>query len=166
MEKASQQILNDLSNYQKSYKFVVYKAFFAMQKNGQANLKDMMGYIKNFYLDRKENGLMIETDNTASEITEINNTSLKKLQNYIERMPLARLNTLNKREIIELDRDIWNKLNQNDIVEINNLIEDKLVRYYEEVVRDEYKPKYFSRVNLAEQLNNINIWWVNQGKSN
>ncbi|MFW6015165.1 MAG: hypothetical protein ACOCRK_01860, partial [bacterium] len=169
MNKSIHKIMDDLRNYQKSYKFVVYKAFLDTQKNGKADILQMMKYIKNFYLNRKKKGLKIEASNSASEIINIENTCRDKLQKYIERMPLDKLNTLNKKDnIIEMDKSIWDALNHSDLEDVYNNIETKLVGYYRDKVGTEYSAEKYSnnktnykRGDSAE----VNVWWVNQGKT-
>ncbi|MFW6047423.1 MAG: hypothetical protein ACOCP4_06545, partial [Candidatus Woesearchaeota archaeon] len=133
-----QKIKDDLSeHYQKSYKFVVYKAFIDLQKNGTVVEKDVIEYIRKFYERRKRNNKKIETDN-AKIWNLLSPDNFDRLQKYIEDTPLNYLDTLSKKEIIEIDKELWEQLDDTDIRELYNFIENKLEEYYKTKVGDEY----------------------------
>ncbi|MCK8816868.1 AAA family ATPase [Natroniella sulfidigena] len=124
-------IKKDLSNYNKSYKFIVYQAFFDLVVAGEVELDQLVDYFISFYRARKERGLQVEDDRATSLITEIESSSFKRVKNYIKRMPLAKIDHLQEVDnIVKMDQELWQKLSRDDIVEIKEYIQEKKIDYF------------------------------------
>ena len=150
-----QKIKEDLSrHFKKSYKFVTYKAFLELQENGSVSEKEFVKYIRNFYEQRKINNRKIETSDSKI-IDLLNSKNIERLQKYIEKMPLNKLETLRKKEIIEMNRSLWDQLQEKDLKKLYNFIEQKLAEYYQTKVGDEYVSDSYPEFSEKAQLNKV-----------
>ena len=154
IKSAKDRILNDLKAHKKSYKFVVYKSFLETQKNGQTSMEDLIERFREFYKRREENGLRVETYDATSTITNIKESGLNSIQNYVESMPLDKLGTLKKvpkegKEYVHMESELWNELEAEDIKDIYEDIEMNLEQYYKEKVGDRYERDEFDEKKIS-----------------
>ncbi|MEA1974814.1 MAG: DUF3578 domain-containing protein, partial [Bacillota bacterium] len=128
-EQNMQKIINNLKRSQKSYKFIVYKAFVDLaSEDGKLNKTELFDYVRYFYLSLKNNGFLCETKHTDSSILDIENTELEALGKYLEGMPIERIDTLIiNSDLIEYTDD-WSKIDKR---ELNEFLNNKLIAYYE-----------------------------------
>jgi len=131
-EKFLSYIKNDI-RHNKSYKLVLYKGFFELASNGQVEEDKLVDYFRNFYLDRKKQGLRVEVDSARDLILNIDSASFKKIRNYIERMPLKRMDYLRLDDgFIIIDKALWDELSQNDIANIKRYFDEEIQTYYQQ----------------------------------
>ncbi|PRX18490.1 dynein-related subfamily AAA family protein [Orenia metallireducens] len=153
--KVIESIKSDLNNYQKSYKFIVYKAFFDLANTGIVKINDLIKYFQGFYLDRKVRELDVEEENTASQIKNIESTSFNQLKNYVRRMPLDKIHYLiEANDLVRMDQDLWSQLTRNNIFELQEYIDQKIEDYFNERTGG-YKMAIpdMSREEIIEALN-------------
>ncbi|MCK8825398.1 McrB family protein [Fuchsiella alkaliacetigena] len=133
--KVIDNIKRDLNNYQKSYKFIVYKAFFDLAIDGKVKIDDVVEYFQGFYLDRANLELQVETEDATSTIRNIETSTLKEVKNYVKRMPLDKIDYLAlDNNLVTMDNDLWSQLSRDDISEIKNYIDQKIRTYFDERV--------------------------------
>ncbi|MFW6016172.1 MAG: McrB family protein [bacterium] len=130
------EIKHDLKNYQKSYKFVVYKTFLNGEVDGKMPFDELAKGFRDFYLNRKKNGLKIEADNANDEILNVDesDSNLNAIGQYIKDMPFDKLDTLELSDDnnVSLKDDIKGQINDESKKEIQEFIDNKLRAYYNE----------------------------------
>lgn len=124
-----EKIVNNLSRSQKSYKFVVYKAFNDLASNkGRVNKFELFKYVKFFYKSLKEYGFEHETQNTDEIILKIDKASIDLVGKYLEGMPIKRIDTLEiKNNLIVYNQKNWEIVNK---FKLNDFLNKKLINYY------------------------------------
>ncbi len=120
-----------------SYKPVFLKAFFVTaDSKGKAKIEDISNKMLVFYNDRKQKGLKIEKSNSIYTKDEI--TQKQVIQNILSN-PFKRFEDMNMMRhtktlgVIELDKNIFNKLDENNIQEILKICDDKIGQYYNRI---------------------------------
>ncbi len=123
-----QKIINDLKRSQKSYKFVVYKAFLDLtSEGGKFKKNELFDYVKFFYVSLKNNGFKCETENTDGLMLDIENTDIIKLGKYMEEMPIFRIKMLKVFGDLIYYAGDWTKIDNH---ELKKLLDSKLLSYY------------------------------------
>ncbi|GAB6137960.1 McrB family protein [Halanaerobaculum tunisiense] len=131
-----EKIKSDLKNHQRSYKFIVYKAFLNLANNiGEVAENKLIKYFRNFYLQLKKQGVKVEAESATSKITNIEQTKFKSIKSYVNRMPLDKIDYLKKEnDIIFMKQELWDQLTPVDIEKLKSYINQKIKKYYKERV--------------------------------
>ncbi|NCD04672.1 MAG: DEAD/DEAH box helicase [Spirochaetia bacterium] len=123
------------NDYTFSFKMVFLKESIKLcDCNGQINLDQLIESYRNFYINRINENKPVDKKGCIYSIDFLNNkTKVKQsiLKNPFEKFERKRFfeynNDLNK---IAMNYKLWTQLNQNDKNEIVNIMNDKLVKYY------------------------------------
>ncbi|MFW6017164.1 MAG: hypothetical protein ACOCRK_12055, partial [bacterium] len=127
-----ERIIKDIKSYQKSYKFVLYKAFFELTEDGVVVFDDIAEYFKKFYLERSINGLPVEESDAAPLISNISsNTPIDKIKTHLRNLPIKYNNFLRlDNDMVYMEQENWSQLNRHDIEEIISIINTTIESYY------------------------------------
>lgn len=115
-----------------SYKPVLLLAL--MKKNGKITIAEAAQYFIAFYTSRLERGLVSEKTNSI--FCKLDCTTEQIKQNIIANPVRALLNSSRlfkydpERELLEVDRVIWNSMRTSDVNEVMLACRDRLDRYY------------------------------------
>lgn len=128
---------DSLAGYQRSYKLVFYKVFFArVQAGAETTCDAITSDFRQFYIQRKRAGLITDVD-ADPVITNIDSSSLSQVYNLILRNPfnaisshgfMVRENGENER--FALQPELKDQLSETDIETIVHIVDQKLERYY------------------------------------
>ena len=131
---------DSLAGYQRSYKLVLFKSIFELLKAGQAiSVSRVSEVFRKYYLDRKSAGL--PTDKEADKrISEIEQSDLRDIWLLISMNPFA---AISKHGFLKVKGDGLNgvmvlqkgidTLTNEEIDSILDIVEKKLVRYFESI---------------------------------
>lgn len=121
-----------------SYKPVFIKALLLYtDKNGRVPLSSVVSYFREFYLNRKNNGLIVEKSNSI--YIKEDYTDKESEQNILKN-PFKRfedMNMINHTEnlgIIEIDRTIWKHLSKEDKENIQKICDESIAEYYNRLI--------------------------------
>ena len=118
-----------------SYKPVLIKAIFQFANDkGQIRLSDIVGYFKEYYQGRKNQGLVVEKGNSL--YTRDDYTDKESEWNILSN-PLKRFEDMNMIHhtktlgIIKVDSTVWKGLSVDKKAEIEMVCDEKLALYYD-----------------------------------
>lgn len=131
---------DSLAGYQRSYKLVLYKAIFELLKAGQTiSVSRVAEAFRQYYLDRKQAGLRADKD-ADIRIANVENSDLRDIWLLINMNPYAAIakhgfmkvkgDGLNGIFILQKGIDTLTSIELDSIL---NIVEKKLVRYYESI---------------------------------
>lgn len=132
----------DLSGYQRSYKLVFFKVFFENSKDGYMDCNSLADGFKDYYLARKKRGLVSDA-NVDRVIENIESSSTNAVLNVIVQNPF---NAINKQGFFTIDdtsgikrfklaSNLFLELSEDDVKQILELVEKKLVLYFSRIDR-------------------------------
>ncbi|SMB81429.1 AAA domain (dynein-related subfamily) [Desulfonispora thiosulfatigenes DSM 11270] len=128
------------NKYQKSYKLLLLLGMlYNLDEHGRANYSDVLKWIQNFFLERKENGFILED---KSSVLSKNNQSLdiNKLKSMINDNAYSVISSkgyiektiTGESEFVQFPSKLWQEINnQEDLQKIKDILQDKLKRYFE-----------------------------------
>ncbi len=146
-----------LHSYQKAYKLILFKSMIDLvDQQGQASMKGIIDYFREFYLARKKGGYIVE-DQPDSVISNIETSSDKDIERLIRTNPLrvmAERNFLDQQEgQISFPPELWNQLSREDLYNIEGILNKKLHKYLNEKLGgDHMLIPDVSREKLLESL--------------
>ena len=118
-----------------SYKPVFLKGVLKYaDAKGRIRIDDLVSYFRNFYTNRRDQGLSVEKTNSL--FVKPNYTD-KEVEYSILSNPFKRFETMNMMRhtktlgIIEIDSHVWNRLTDADKQWIEDICDEKLEKYYE-----------------------------------
>lgn len=118
-----------------SYKPVLLKAVFAnADSRGRIKIEDIVNYFKNYYEDRRSQGLVVEK---ANSIFAKGGYTNKEAERNILANPFKRFEDMDMMHhtktlgIVEVDSSVFKKLTPQDIDQILSTCDKKLDEYYE-----------------------------------
>lgn len=130
---------DSLAGYARSYKLVLYKAFFSlMDGNGMAPGYRVAEAFREFYVDRVRRGLKADI-RVDSRIENINESSVQDVYEVILLNPLKRISDKgylsrkrdsNGKEQFVLNQELLKELTKEDIADILDVVNQKLNLYY------------------------------------
>ncbi|WP_214658757.1 MrcB family domain-containing protein [Candidatus Formimonas warabiya] len=129
---------NSLSGYQRSYKLVLMIAFLeGMDAEGKILLNDLARQFKEFYIERKKQGLLADI-NPDPAIANVEKASLSQIISVIRYNPLNAyrskgilyVESEGNREIVVMDREIFSEITPAEKEKLISLLENKLKHYY------------------------------------
>ena len=130
---------DSLAGYSRSYKLVLYKAFFSlMDSSGNASGYKVAESFRNFYVNRVRRGLKADL-NVDSRIENIEQSSVQDAYDVILLNPfkhisdkgyLSRKKDSNGKEQFVLNQDLLKELTKEDIDGILTVVERKLNLYF------------------------------------
>lgn len=133
---------DNLAGYSRSYKLVLYKAFFSlMDSSGNASGYKVAEFFRNFYVDRVHRGLKADL-NVDSRIENIEQSSVQDVYDIIllnpfkhisDRGYLSRKKDSNGKEQFALNQDLLKELTKEDIDGILSVVERKLNLYFSKI---------------------------------
>lgn len=134
---------NDLSGYQRSYKLVFYKCFFALLGVKQeVAAYSLTQEFKKFYVDRKSAGLVPDVD-ADPIIKNIDTSSPESVYKLILKNPFAAIHgkgfitqtKRNEKSYFVLDPQLREELSEEDVHQIIDLVDRKLAFYFSKIDR-------------------------------
>lgn len=124
-----------------SYKPVLLKAILTYADvNGKVKVSDLVEYFKNFYESRRNNGLVIEKDDS---VFSRESYSDKEIEREILSYPFRRFENMSMMNhtktlgIVQMDCSVWKKLSPKDKDEIEKICNLKLEQYYKRITKAE-----------------------------
>ena len=133
---------DSLAGYSRSYKLVLYKAFFSlMDSNGNASGYKVAESFRNYYVDRVRCGLKADI-NVDSRIENIEQSSVQDVYDVIllnpfkhisDRGYLLRKKDANGKEQFVLNQELLRELTKEDIENILSIIDQKLILYFSKI---------------------------------
>jgi len=139
---------DSLARYSRSYKLVLYKAFFSqMDSSGRASGYKVAEAFRTFYVDRVRLGLKADV-NVDSRIESIEQSSVQDVYDVILLNPfknisdkgyLFRQKDANGKEQFMLNPDLLKELTNDDIEDILAVVERKLSLYYSKIDGGEHR---------------------------
>lgn len=120
-----------------SYKPVLLKAVIKYaDKRGRVKIDDIVAYFKDFYENRREQGLTVEKKNS---IFAKGGYTDKQAEKNILSNPFKRFEEMNMMHhtktlgVIQMDEAVWRKLKEEDINKIIKVCDDKLEAYWRRI---------------------------------
>lgn len=133
---------DSLAGYSRSYKLVLYKAFFSlMDSNGNASGYKVAESFRNYYVDRVRCGLKADI-NVDSRIENIEQSSVQDVYDVIllnpfkhisDRGYLLRKKDANGKEQFVLNQELLRELTKEDIENILSIVDQKLSLYFSKI---------------------------------
>lgn len=132
----------DNSKYQKSYKLVLLMALLALADDeGKAEYEAVCKTIYKMYMDRYEAGLKVEQSDSRIQ-KEISVLSINIIKSVMDENAYKVINEkgyIFKRQIGEeeylcFNTQLWNEFSEKELVELKNVLKEKLAMYYRERV--------------------------------
>lgn len=131
---------DSLAGYQRSYKLVLFKAIFELLKAGQAmSISRVSEVFRKYYFDRKSAGLPADKE-ADKRISEIEQSDLRDIWLLISMNPFA---AISKHGFLKVKGDGLNgmlvlqkgidNLTNKEIDSVLDIVEKKLVRYFESI---------------------------------
>ena len=117
-----------------SYKPVLLKAILQnADAVGRVKISDIVAYFREFYENRRAKGLLVEKVNS---IYAKGGYSDKEAERNILSNPFKRFEDMNMMRhtktigVVEVDRNVWKRLTQEDKIHILSICDEKLKQYY------------------------------------
>ena len=133
---------DSLAGYSRSYKLVLYKAFFSlMDSNGNASGYKVAESFRNYYVDRVRCGLKADI-NVDSRIEDIEQSSVQDVYDVIllnpfkhisDRGYLLRKKDADGKEQFVLNQELLRELTKEDIENILSIVDQKLSLYFSKI---------------------------------
>ena len=148
--------------YQRSYKLILLKYLVElMDEEGRVRVTDIGEYFKNFYLYRKEQGLIHEVDADPS-IKNIESSSLNRVILHIKDKPFKAIKDqgymsiemIQGEEYFCFNKDLMEQLTPEDIHTLQDIIESKITLYFEGIDMKQGE-KQEQAVNQKDELQRI-----------
>ena len=124
-----------------SYKPVLLKAILTYADvSGKVKVSDLVDYFKKFYKSRRNNGLVIEKDDS---VFSRESCSDKEIEREILSYPFRRFENMSMMShtktlgIVQIDCSVWKKLSPKDKEEIEEICNLKLEQYYKRITKTE-----------------------------
>ncbi len=131
---------DSLAGYQRSYKLVFYKVFFArMQAKLETTCEAISSDFQQYYIQRKKSGLVPDLD-TDVVIANIENSTVQQVYSLILRNPFNAISSHGfmvrengEKERFALQPELKNQLSETDVETIIQIVDQKLEKYYSSI---------------------------------
>lgn len=162
---------DSLAGYSRSYKLVLYKAFFSlMDDRGSVAGYRIAEFFRDFYVDRVQRGLKAD-EQVDTRIENITQSSIQDVYNVILMNPFKYINQKgyllrkkgtnqkedSKKERMMLNPKLLRELTQDDINDILSIVEHKLNLYYSRIDKETTSTSLNNLDNINQKIHDMNL---------